>query len=74
MVLGILGFFFPILWIFGAFTEGPSDIDRVDITLFIASGAVTFAPVIGDEFAVGGPPSSARPARHPTASRASARI
>lgn len=25
MVLGILGFFFPILWIFGAFTEGPND-------------------------------------------------
>ena len=25
MVLGILGFFFPILWIFGAFTEGPKD-------------------------------------------------
>ena len=24
-VLGILGFFFPILWIVGAFTAGPND-------------------------------------------------
>lgn len=25
IILGILGFFLPILWIFGAFTVGPND-------------------------------------------------